>query len=358
MSKTVVVGLSGGVDSSVAALLLKQQGYQVIGLYMKNWEEKDPDGQCASVEDYEDVSRVCDILDIPYYGVNFAQEYWDSVFADCLEEYEKGYTPNPDVLCNREIKFKVLFEKAKELGGDYLATGHYCRTRIHHGEAQLLKGIDPNKDQSYFLYTVQSDILKHVMFPIGELPKSEVREIARQHQLPVHSKKDSTGICFIGERNFKQFLGQYISFSPGEFQTTSGQVVGQHDGVPFYTVGQRRGLGIGGPGDAWFVVGKDVEKNIVYVEQGSEHPALFSSDLQANELSWVSEKGAPERPVECSSKIRYRQEDKPCRIDTIHDGIAYVNFPEKQRAVTPRQSIVFYDGEVCLGGGMIMPKTT
>jgi tRNA-specific 2-thiouridylase len=325
---------------------------------MKNWEEKNPDGQCASAEDYEDVARVCDLLDIPYYGVNFAQEYWDSVFADCLEEYKKGYTPNPDVLCNREIKFKVLFEKAKELGGDYLATGHYCRTRIHDGEAQLLKGIDPNKDQSYFLYTVQSDILKNVLFPIGELPKSEVREIARHHQIPVHSKKDSTGICFIGERNFKQFLGQYISFSAGEFQTTSGEVVGQHDGVPFYTVGQRRGLGIGGPGEAWFVVGKDVDKNVVYVEQGSEHPALFSSDLQANELSWVSAKGAPEQPVECSSKIRYRQADKPCRIDTIHDGVAYVNFPDKQRAVTPRQSIVFYDGEVCLGGGMIMPKTT
>lgn len=358
MSKKVVVGLSGGVDSSVAALLLKQQGYEVIGLYMKNWEEKDPDGQCSSAEDYEDVARVCDILDIPYYGVNFAQEYWDSVFADCLEEYKQGYTPNPDVLCNREIKFKVLFEKAKELGGDYLATGHYCRTRIHEGEAQLLKGLDPNKDQSYFLYTVQSDILQHVLFPIGELPKSEVRDIARKHQLPVHSKKDSTGICFIGERNFKEFLGQYISFSPGEFQTTIGQVVGRHDGVPFYTVGQRRGLGIGGPGEAWFVVGKDVDKNIVYVEQGAEHPALYSSDLEANELSWVSAKGAPEQPVECSSKIRYRQDDRPCRIDAIDDGIAYVTFPDKQRAVTPRQSIVFYDGEVCLGGGMIMPKTT
>jgi len=354
MSKTVVVGLSGGVDSSVAALLLKQQGYSVIGLFMKNWEEKDANGQCASAEDYEDVSRVCDILDIPYYGVNFAQEYWDSVFADCLEEFKKGYTPNPDVLCNREIKFKVLFEKAKELGGDFLATGHYCRTRIHDGEAQLLKGVDQAKDQSYFLYTVKSDILRNVLFPIGDIPKKEVREIARRHNLPVHSKKDSTGICFIGERNFKDFLGQYISFSPGDFQTKDGKVVGRHDGVPFYTIGQRRGLGIGGPGDAWFVVGKDVENNIVFVEQGAEHPALYASGLQANELSWVSSKGAPERPYACTSKIRYRQEDKPCRITSIDEGVAQVEFPEKQRAVTPRQSIVFYDGDVCLGGGMIL----
>lgn len=358
MSKTVVVGLSGGVDSAVSALLLKQQGYHIVGLFMKNWEEKDENGQCASAEDYEDVSRVCDILDIPYYGVNFAQEYWDSVFADCLEEFKKGYTPNPDVLCNREIKFKVLFEKARELGGDYLATGHYCRTRIHEDEAQLLKGIDPSKDQSYFLYTVKSDILRHVLFPIGGIPKNEVREIARRYNLPVHSKKDSTGICFIGERNFKEFLGQYITFEPGEFQTIEGKVVGRHDGVPFYTIGQRRGLGIGGAGDAWFVVGKNVEKNIVFVAQGADHPSLYASGLYANELSWVSSKGAPERPITCSSKIRYRQEDKPCWIEAIEEGVAQVKFPEKQRAVTPRQSIVFYDGDVCLGGGMIMPETS
>lgn len=353
MSRTVVVGLSGGVDSAVAALLLKQQGYSVIGLFMKNWEEKDSDGQCSSAADYEDVSRVCDLLGIPYYGVNFSQEYWDSVFADCLEEFKKGHTPNPDVLCNREIKFKVLFEKAKELGGDYLATGHYCRTRIYEGEAQLLKGADPDKDQSYFLYMIKSDILQSVLFPIGSLPKKEVREIARRHNLPVHSKKDSTGICFIGERNFKEFLGQYISFAPGEFQTMDGKTVGRHDGVPFYTIGQRRGLGIGGAGDAWFVVGKDVEKNIVFVEQGADHPALYATDLYADELSWVSSKGAPEKTFVCSSKIRYRQKDKPCRITAIEEGIARVEFPEKQRAVTPRQSIVFYDGDVCLGGGMI-----
>jgi tRNA-uridine 2-sulfurtransferase len=353
MSHKVVVGLSGGVDSSVAALLLKQQGYDVIGLFMKNWEEKDEHGQCTSTEDYEDVARVCEVLDIPFYGVNFAKEYWDSVFTECLEEFKQGYTPNPDILCNREIKFKVLFDKARELGGEYLATGHYCRTRNQDGEAQLLRGVDPQKDQSYFLYTVKSEILSHVLFPIGDMPKSEVREIARRHQIPVHAKKDSTGICFIGERNFKEFLGNYIPYTPGNFETAEGKIVGKHDGYPFYTVGQRRGLGIGGPGEPWFVVGKDVLRNVVIVEQGFDHPSLFSSELFADQLSWVSSRGESTIPRECTSKIRYRQVDMPCRIASIDEGVAHVLFPEKQRAVTPRQSVVFYDGEVCLGGGVI-----
>lgn len=352
-AKTVVVGMSGGVDSSVVALLLKQQGYNVIGMFMKNWEEKDADGVCQSVADYEDVVRVCDKIGIPYYSVNFAKEYWDNVFASCLDEFKKGNTPNPDVLCNREIKFKVLFDRAMELGGDYLATGHYCRIAHQDNETLLLKGIDPNKDQSYFLHMVKEETLKKVLFPIGDMIKSQVREIARQYELPVSEKKDSTGICFIGERKFKDFLGQYIPFQPGNLENTKGEVVGKHDGVAFYTVGQRRGLGIGGPGDAWFVVKKDVERNVVVVEQGENHPALFSSGLMADELSWVSSKGAPKHPYSCQSKIRYRQKDQLCVIQEINDGIAKVTFESPQRAVTPCQSIVFYDGDVCLGGGII-----
>ncbi len=354
MQKTVVIGMSGGVDSSVAALLLKQQGYRVLGLFMKNWEEKNEHGQCTSAQDYEDVARVCHVLDIPYYTVNFAKEYWDSVFSDCIEGFKKGYTPNPDILCNREIKFKALFNKAKELGGDYLATGHYCRVGEKEGLYQLLKGSDPGKDQSYFLYTIKSAILSQVLFPIGHLPKSQVRELARQAGLPTSEKKDSTGICFIGERDFKQFLGQYIDFKPGYFETMQGSIVGTHDGAPFYTIGQRKGLGIGGPGDAWFVVGKDMERNVVFVEQGANNAQLFTSQLCATDFSWVSPLGQPPLPYACLSKIRYRQEDKPCTIESMEEGRALIRFPEPQRAVTPSQSIVFYDGDVCLGGGVIL----
>ena len=352
-SKTVVVGMSGGVDSAVSALLLKQQGYHVIGMFMKNWEEKDSDGVCQSASDYEDVVRVCDKIGIPYYSVNFSREYWDNVFAHCIEEFKKGKTPNPDVLCNREIKFKVLYERAMELGGDFLATGHYCRIGKKNGQTQLLKGADPAKDQSYFLYMVKEQILEKVLFPIGDMIKSDVREIARQHDLPVSEKKDSTGICFIGERKFKDFLGQYIPFQPGNFENTKGEVVGKHDGVSFYTIGQRRGLGIGGPGEAWFVVNKDVERNVVVVEQGENHPSLFSNSLTASDLTWVSSKGAPQLPHTCSSKIRYRQKDQSCTIEEIFGDSAKVTFPSPQRAITPQQSIVFYDGDVCLGGGII-----
>lgn len=350
---TVAVGMSGGVDSSVAALLLKQQGFRVIGLFMKNWEETDENGVCTSAKEYEDVVSVCETLEIPHYSVNFVKEYRDNVFANFLEEFQKGHTPNPDILCNREIKFKVLLKRALELGAEYLATGHYCRTKkMQDGRTGLMKGCDPGKDQSYFLYAVAGEALSKALFPIGNLLKSEVRDLARDHGLSTSEKKDSTGICFIGERNFKQFLGQYIQYQQGEFRTLEGKVVGTHDGVAFYTPGQRRGLKIGGPGDAWFVVGKDVERNLVFIEQGELHPALYCDALTAIELNWIS--GLPlELPLRCHAKVRYRQSDQACTLERIESGKLYVSFDIPQRAVTPRQSVVFYLGEQCLGGGII-----
>lgn len=350
---TVAVGMSGGVDSSVAALLLKEQGYRVIGLFMKNWEEKDEHGQCTSAKEYEDVVSVCDLLEIPHYSVNFVKEYRENVFSHFLEEFKKGHTPNPDILCNREIKFKVLLKRALELGADYLATGHYCRNAMNEkGKAQLLKGTDPGKDQSYFLYAVDGRALEKAIFPIGGMLKSEVRAIARANGFSTAEKKDSTGICFIGERNFKQFLSQYIQYQKGEFQTLQGKVVGTHDGCAFYTPGQRKGLKIGGPGDAWFVVGKDSEKNVVYIEQGERHPALYCDALTATELNWISG-FPPELPFKCHAKVRYRQPDQACTIEKIENGKVYVSFDIPQRAVTPRQSIVFYHKDCCLGGGII-----
>ncbi|NDD92936.1 tRNA 2-thiouridine(34) synthase MnmA, partial [bacterium] len=256
--KTVVLGMSGGVDSSVAALLLKQQGYRVIGLFMKNWEETDEHGVCTSTQDYEDVARVCEKLDIPYYSIEFVQEYWDHVFAEFLRAYQAGYTPNPDILCNREIKFNLFFKKAMEMGADYLATGHYCQIGQTNGAYRLLKAADQNKDQTYFVYTIQNSILPKVLFPIGHLTKPELRRLAEQHGIPTAKKKDSTGICFIGERNFRQFLAQYVPAKPGEIRTLSGERVGTHQGVAYYTLGQRKGLGLGGEGEAWFVVAKDI----------------------------------------------------------------------------------------------------
>jgi tRNA-specific 2-thiouridylase len=351
-TKTVIVGMSGGVDSSVSALLLKQQGYRVIGLFMKNWEEKDEQGVCQSAKEFEDVARVCDQIGIPYYAVNFVKEYWDGVFAHFLDQYAKGLTPNPDILCNREIKFKALLDKALELGGDYLATGHYCQIRREGEEALLLKGEDPGKDQSYFLYSVQSDALKHALFPIGHLPKSDVRRIAQEHGLHVHEKKDSTGICFIGERHFRTFLSNYVAPKEGTFQTLAGKVVGKHQGAAYYTIGQRKGMGIGGAGEAWFVVGKDIEKNIVYVEQGTRHPALYADFLVAGELTWTSK--PPQIPFKGLSKIRYRQPDQHCMIEQIEDGRARISFDVPQRAITPGQAIVFYQDNICLGGGTIL----
>lgn len=350
-AKTVVVGMSGGVDSSVVALLLKNQGYNVIGLFMKNWEEKDIHGECQSTKDYEDVQRVAERIGIPCYTVNFVEEYREKVFADFLEDCKKGLTPNPDILCNREIKFQLFFEKAMQLGADFLATGHYCQTDHRH----LYRGKDLNKDQSYFVYTLQEHILQKVLFPIGGLTKPEVRKIAREEGLITHNKKDSTGICFIGKRNFKPFLSQFLGYTPGNFLTLEGEILGQHDGIAYYTIGQRKGLGIGGPGDAWFVVQKDLKTNTCYLAQGENHPALFSDRLIAEELSWVT--NPPTLPFSCTAKVRYRQQDQRCTIQSIGDGKAKVLFDQPQRAVTEGQAIVFYDKELCLGGGKIMQVT-
>lgn len=350
--QTVVVGMSGGVDSSVSALLLKQQGYRVIGLFMKNWEEQDENGICSSAYDYQDVQRVCDHLDIPYYTVNFVEEYRTQVFAQFIEDFKQGLTPNPDILCNREIKFKVFLDKALELGADYLATGHYCQNQQMDGEPCLVKGNDLQKDQTYFLYTLNRAILQKVLFPVGGLEKSEVRNLARLHHLATSEKKDSTGICFIGERHFRTFLSQYVAMQPGNFETLQGKVVGRHQGAAYYTLGQRKGLGIGGAGEAWFVVSKDMNRGVVFVEQGADHPALYCDELEATQLSWVAGK-SPLLPHACHSKIRYRQADQPCIIQKIERDKAWVTFSQPQRAITPGQSIVFYDGPICLGGGVI-----
>ncbi len=350
--KTVAVGMSGGVDSSLSALLLKQQGFRVIGLFMKNWEEKGEDGVCKAAADFLDVQRVCDQIDIPCYHIQFVQEYWDLVFSSFLEGIQQGLTPNPDILCNQKIKFHMFFQKAKAIGADFVATGHYCQKEEVGKESLLLKGRDPGKDQSYFLYTIQQQVLKEVLFPIGHLEKQEVRRLAALYQLPTAAKKDSTGICFIGKRDFASFLANYIGTREGTFQTLDGRTVGRHSGAAYYTIGQRKGLGIGGPGEAWFVVEKDIERGIVFVVQGENHPALFQDHLRASSLSWVS-LPPQDFPFSCQAKIRYRQEDQPCWIDRISNGIAEVRFAKPQRAVTPGQSVVFYQGQICLGGGII-----
>lgn len=342
---TVVVGMSGGVDSSVTALITKLQGYRVLGLFMKNWDETNPDGSCTADADYQDVIKVCEKLDIPYYSVNFVKEYWDGVFSEFLEDYKKGFTPNPDILCNREIKFKVFYQKAKLLGADFLATGHYCQVK----DGQLLKAVDQNKDQTYFLYAVERGVFKDVLFPIGHLPKPKVRELAEKFDLATKAKKDSTGICFIGERNFKEFLSQYIQSVKGNFVDINGKVLGQHDGVCFYTLGQRKGMGIGGPGAAWFVVAKNFDRNEVVLAQGDDHPALYADGLTAVELNWLSD--VPET-FKCSAKVRYRQTEQPCTV-TREGNTVKVIFDRPQRAMTPRQSVVFYIGEKCVGGGII-----
>lgn len=349
----VIVGMSGGVDSSVCAALLKEEGYNVVGLFMKNWEELDEHGVCQSSKEYADVIAVCEKLDIPYYSVDFIKEYREQVFNHFVEEYKLGYTPNPDILCNREIKFKVFYEKARELGADFLATGHYCQNKIVDGKNALIKGADPLKDQSYFLYTIKTDVLKNVLFPIGHLPKTEVRRIAAKYDLATKNKKDSTGICFIGERNFKNFLSNYITFTDGNFETLDGVVVGRHTGATYYTLGQRKGLGLGGPGEPWFVVGKDIARNVVIVERGENHPAMYADSLVATDLEFTTGEWNRPLPFKCTAKVRYRQKDQACTVTKIEDGKIYVEFDEPQRAITPRQSVVFYDGEICLGGAMI-----
>lgn len=343
--KKVIVGMSGGVDSSVSAYLLKEKGYQVMGLFMKNWVEENEDGVCHSAADYDDAARVCKVLDIPLYSVDFSNEYQELVFSHFVEELRLGHTPNPDILCNREIKFNVFFKKAKSLGADYLATGHYCQLR----DGELIKGSDPGKDQSYFLHAVPREIFREVLFPIGHLHKNEVRQIAKEQNLPIHAKKDSTGICFIGKRNFKEFVSKYIPYHPGNFENCQGEIIGQHDGAAYYTLGQRKGLGIGGPGEAWFVVDKDVERNVVVIEQGSDHPSLYSPGLLAKESNFIP----PSFPFRCKAKIRYRQEDQDCVIESIEHNVLRVRFDQPQRAITPRQSIVFYQEDVCLGGALI-----
>ena len=348
----VVVGMSGGVDSSVAAYLLKQQGYDVIGVFMKNWDDTDERGVCTATEDYEDVIRVCNQIGIPYYAVNFEKEYWDKVFTYFLDEYKAGRTPNPDVMCNKEIKFKAFLDHAMKLGADYMATGHYARVKCEDGEYRLLRGKDSNKDQTYFLNQLSQEQLSRVMFPLGDLTKKRVREIAKEAGLVTATKKDSTGICFIGERNFKEFLSQYLPAQPGKMETLSGEVKGNHDGLMYYTIGQRHGLGIGGAGEPWFVVGKDLKRNVLYVEQGFHNDALYSDALIATNVNWISNREKPEQ-FTCTAKFRYRQPDHPVTVTLLEGGRVKVSYDEPVRAVTPGQAVVFYDGEECLGGGII-----
>ena len=353
MSERIVVGMSGGVDSSVAALLLKKQGYDVVGVFMKNWDEQDDTGVCTAESDWRDVREVCDLIGIPYYSVNFEREYWDRVFAYFLKEYRAGRTPNPDVLCNREIKFRAFLDFAMNLGASRMATGHFVQTD---GEGSLLRGVDPNKDQSYFLYMVHADQLKKSVFPVGGLTKAQVRRIAEEHHLPVSAKKDSTGVCFIGERNFKKFLSEYLPAQPGDMMTPEGEIVGRHDGLMYYTLGQRRGLGIGGRGDgrSWFVIGKDLEANRLLVVQGEDHPLLYSTKCLAEEITWVGEPpAAVGQTFRCTAKYRYRQPDQPVEAVWTEDNRLSVRSLTPQRAVTPGQSLVLYEGERCLGGGIV-----
>ncbi|HWO74756.1 MAG TPA: tRNA 2-thiouridine(34) synthase MnmA [Bacillus sp. (in: firmicutes)] len=349
----VVVGMSGGVDSSVTALLLKEQGYDVVGIFMKNWDDTDENGVCTATEDYNDVIRVCNQIGIPYYAVNFEKQYWDKVFTYFLEEYKAGRTPNPDVMCNKEIKFKAFLEHAFQLGADYVATGHYARTvRDENGEVKLLRGVDDNKDQTYFLNQLSQEQLQRVMFPIGELEKKEVREKAKEADLATAHKKDSTGICFIGERDFKEFLSQYLPAQPGDMRTLDGKKLGKHDGLMYYTIGQRHGLGIGGAGDPWFVVGKNVETNTLYVGQSFDNDALYSDALIATKVNWIPSGDMPKN-FECTAKFRYRQPDHPVTVHVMDENTVKVEFHGSVRAVTPGQSVVFYNGEECLGGGTI-----
>ena len=353
MAKTVVIGMSGGVDSSVAALLLKEQGYNVIGLFMLNWEENDENGCCTAEDDYADVRRVCSVLDIPYYTVNFAKEYMDRVFSYFLAEYKAGRTPNPDVLCNREIKFGPFLEEAKRLGADYIATGHYCKIAHENGIHYLQKAKDQNKDQTYFLNQLSPTQLQDVLFPLQDLEKPTIRQIAEENKLATAKKKDSTGICFIGERNFRKFLNSYLPAQNGKILDLNGKEVGEHIGLMYYTLGQRRGLDIGGVkgmGDGrWFVVKKDLENNVLYVSHGDETP-LYSKSCEVSGFNWIP--SARTGTFECTAKFRYRQPEQKCTVHIKEDHIE-VDFAERQRAITEGQFAVFYDNEKCIGGGVI-----
>lgn len=361
-TERVVVGLSGGVDSAVSAWLLKQQGHEVVGLFMKNWEDDDDDEYCSSRQDFLDAASVADVIGIEIEHVNFAAEYKDRVFAEFLREYEAGRTPNPDVLCNAEIKFKAFLDHALRLGAGKIATGHYARVREADGRHQLLKGLDASKDQSYFLHRLSQAQLARTLFPVGELPKTEVRRIAAEIRLPVAAKKDSTGICFIGERPFREFLNRYLAHAPGPIKDERGRTLGEHVGLSFYTLGQRKGIGVGGvkergaprgggAHEPWFVARKDLERNTLYVVQGHDHPWLQSRRLEADDASWIA--GAPPAAGSLAAKTRYRQADAPCVLAPGANGTFHLDFGVPQWAVTPGQSAVLYDGEVCLGGGVI-----
>ena len=352
----VIVGMSGGVDSSVSAYLLKEQGYQVEGLFMKNWEEDDDTEYCSAAEDLADAQAVCDKIGIKLRTINFAAEYWDNVFEHFLAEYKAGRTPNPDIMCNKEIKFKAFLDYATLLGADYIATGHYVRRGEKDGKATLLRGLDTNKDQSYFLYAVGHEQIARTLFPVGELEKPEVRRLAEEQDLVTAEKKDSTGICFIGERKFTDFLQQYLPAQPGNIETPEGDVIGKHNGLMYHTLGQRKGLGVGGLKDApeipWFAAAKDLERNVLIAVQGHDHPLLMSQSLNAKQLDWVA-KESPADEFRCTAKTRYRQEDVQCNVSRVSDEEWLVEFDEPQRAVTPGQSIVFYNDGICLGGCII-----
>ncbi|MGO2580380.1 MAG: tRNA 2-thiouridine(34) synthase MnmA [Halomonas sp.] len=352
----VIVGMSGGVDSSVSAVLLMQQGYEVEGLFMKNWDEDDGTDYCTAKEDLADAEAVCEKLGIKLHTANFAAEYWDNVFEHFLAEYKAGRTPNPDILCNREIKFKVFLEYAEMLGADKIATGHYVREAQRNGRPRLLKGLDGNKDQSYFLHAVPEAAIARTLFPVGELEKPAVRAIAEQHGLITAKKKDSTGICFIGERRFRDFLQQYLPAQPGLIETPEGDVIGEHMGLMYYTLGQRQGLGIGGLAnyseEPWYVAAKDLERNVLIAVQGKHHSLLSSDSLATEAMDWV----AGEPPVQqgrFTAKTRYRQSDCGCEMRVLPSGGVEVTFDDPQWAVTPGQSLVLYDGDICLGGGVI-----
>lgn len=353
----VITGMSGGVDSSVSAALLKQQGIEVEGMFMKNWEEDDTQETCTADEDVMDAQKVCDKLNIKLHRRNFAAEYWDNVFEEFLTEYQQGRTPNPDILCNREIKFKTFLDHADDLGADMMATGHYVRkVQTDDGSFNLLKGIDNNKDQSYFLYAINQYQLSRTLFPVGEIEKTEVRSIAESLGLNVFDKKDSTGICFIGEKRFQEFLSSYLKPNPGDIVRPDGQHVGQHNGLMYYTIGQRQGLGIGGVKNAlaepWFVIAKNHQKNQLIVGQSDDNHLMFDHNLTAKQITWISG-NSPAYPYRCRAKIRYRQPDQSCEINMIDNETIAVTFSEAQKAITPGQSIVFYDGDVCLGGAVI-----
>ncbi len=357
MSKHIIVGMSGGVDSSVTALQLLEQGHRVTGLFMKNWEEDDGTEYCTAMEDLADAQQVCDRLGIPLKTVNFAAEYWDEVFEVFLSEFKHGRTPNPDILCNKHVKFKAFLDYAlDDLNAEYIATGHYARVRENTGEYQLLKGLDPGKEQSYFLYALGQKALSKSWFPIGHLHKTEIRKIAEKAGFANSAKKDSTGICFIGERKFREFLQRYLPTQPGDIQTDKGQVIGRHQGLMYYTLGQRQGLGIGGvknaPDEPWYVLEKDLENNVLIVGQGHEHPMMMHNTLEAIKLDWCNDTILTE-PLRCAAKTRYRQADQPCQIEPLDNDRVRVVFDQAQRAITPGQSVVFYQGEVCLGGGII-----